>query len=264
MTEPLTTADCDLRDFAYMPLDVGRLRDSGIALESTGDEFRAAVLLWCASWHQVPAASLPDNDRALASLAGYGRDTAGWDSVRAGAMRGWVACSDGRYYHPVIAEKAIAAWDAKKAQRLRTENATKARWKADGIRNGDRNGIRDGVQGKGREGRLKGEEKTPPLPPAGGVALPFESDAFKSAWAAWKEHRRRLRKPMTDHAQRLTLAKLPKVEATAITWINTAIERGWQGIFEPKADGGRTPINRSKLVNTWHDPNPDQEMRRAF
>lgn len=34
----------------------GRLRDSDIATKAKGDEFRCAVLLWCAAWHQVPAA----------------------------------------------------------------------------------------------------------------------------------------------------------------------------------------------------------------
>lgn len=73
LPEPLTPPDCDLRDFAFMPLDVARLRDSDLAIQIEAEEFRAAVLLWCASWHQVPAASLPDDDKALAALAGYGR-----------------------------------------------------------------------------------------------------------------------------------------------------------------------------------------------
>ncbi|MGF6633548.1 hypothetical protein OKW39_000699 [Paraburkholderia sp. MM6662-R1] len=113
LPDPLTPADCDLRDFAFMPLDVVRLRDSDIAALSTGEEFRSAVLLWCASWHQVPAASLPDDDRVLSQLAGYGRVVAEWKKVREGALRGWIKCSDGRLYHPVVAEKANESWRAK-------------------------------------------------------------------------------------------------------------------------------------------------------
>lgn len=90
-----------------MLLDVVRLRDSEIANLPSGDAFRAAVLLWCAAWHQVPAASLPATDGALARFAGYGRDTRGWRKVRADALHGFVECSDGRLYHPVVAEKAI-------------------------------------------------------------------------------------------------------------------------------------------------------------
>lgn len=116
--DPMTPADCDLRDFAYMPLDVLRLRDSGAAALANPEAFRACVLAWCASWHQVPAASLPDDDAALSVLLGYGRTVAAWSKVRkAGGLHGWVKCSDGRLYHPVVADKAREAW--KVALRLR-------------------------------------------------------------------------------------------------------------------------------------------------
>jgi len=121
LPDPLTPADCDLRDFAFMPLDVVRLRDSDLAVTAEADEFRCAVLLWCASWHQVPAASLPDDDKILAQYAGYGRVVKEWLKVRTGALRGWVKCADGRLYHPVVAEKASEAWTAKLRQRLKTE-----------------------------------------------------------------------------------------------------------------------------------------------
>lgn len=125
--EPMTPQGLDLRNFSYMPLDVVRLRDSDLAAVATGDGFRAAVLLWCASWHQIPAASLPDDDRILASLSGYGRDIDGWLSVKSDALRSFVKCSDGRLYHPTIAEKAIEAAEAKRKQRERTEAARQAK-----------------------------------------------------------------------------------------------------------------------------------------
>jgi len=120
---PLVPANVDLRDFQFMPLDCLRLRDSDLAAICSGDEFRAAVLLWCASWHQLPAASLPDDDAVLSQLAGYGRVVKEWKKVRSGAMRGWIKCDDGRFYHPVVAEKANEAWGAKLGQRWRTECA---------------------------------------------------------------------------------------------------------------------------------------------
>ena len=123
MTAPLTPADCDLRDFAFMPLDVARLRDSDLAATETPEACWAAVLLWAASWHQVPAASLPDDDRVLSNLAGYGRVVKEWAKVRSGALRGWVCCDDGRLYHPVVAEKARESWEKKLRQRWSTECA---------------------------------------------------------------------------------------------------------------------------------------------
>jgi hypothetical protein len=133
LNAPLTPPECDLRKFPFMPLDVARLRDSDLVMLSTPDEFRAAVLLWCASWHQVPAGSLPDNDRALAQLAGYGVALKEWQAAREGSMRGWVKCSDGRLYHPVVCEKAREAF-ARLAvtESVRTSNAERqARWRAE-------------------------------------------------------------------------------------------------------------------------------------
>ena len=90
-------------------------------------------------------------------------------------------------------------------------------------------------------------EKNTPLPPKGDVVLPFESDAFKSAWKEWRGHRRAMKKAMTPHAERLALKKLPPDEATAIAWIEHAIEKGWQGIYEPKDMGKKlSPRNADK------------------
>lgn len=120
----MTPVGCDLQDFPFMPLDVARLRDSDLASDESPEACWAAVLLWAASWHQVPAASMPENDNWIAKQAGYaqrGKIAREWAGVRPGALRGWVLCSDGRLYHPVVAEKARDAWAAKLQQRWRTE-----------------------------------------------------------------------------------------------------------------------------------------------
>lgn len=113
---PLTPADCDLRDFQYMPLDVQRLCDSDLAALESPEACWAALLLWCKAWHQVPAGSLPSDDRVLAKFTGYQRAPESWHAIREGALRGWIECADGRLYHPVVAEKANEAWFAKHRQ----------------------------------------------------------------------------------------------------------------------------------------------------
>lgn len=170
--KPPIPSDIDLRDFGYMPLDVVRLYDSDLMALATGDEFRAAVALWCKAWHQVPAGSLPSDERLLAHLAGFGRDLSSWRKVRDMALRGFDLRDDGRLYHRVICEKAMEAWDAKTKQRSRTKAATAAR---SGRRDDDRDEQRDDErndmpdeqrddepndernvhQGKGREGKGK-------------------------------------------------------------------------------------------------------------
>ena len=129
MKEPLTPNNIDLRNFEFMPLDVVRLRDSDFAALVNAEAFRAGILLMCASWHQVPAGSLPDDDRILSNLAGFGRVVKEWKKYKEEALHGWILCSDGRYYHPVICEKAMESWNSKQdynykkfAERLRKAN----------------------------------------------------------------------------------------------------------------------------------------------
>lgn len=141
--EPLTPPDLDLRSFGYMPLEVVRLRDSDLVVLASGEEFRAAVLLWCAAWHQVPAGSVPKDERMLASLAGFGRDIKGWRTVSDAALRGFVECSDGRLYHPVIADIAITSGTKKRKQGSQTAAATAARRAAKELRDAERNGQRN-------------------------------------------------------------------------------------------------------------------------
>ncbi|PTB23494.1 DUF1376 domain-containing protein, partial [Paraburkholderia caribensis] len=113
LPNPLTPEDCNLRDFPFMPLHVQRLLNSDLAADETPETCWAALLLWSVSWHEVPCASIPDDDEWIAKRARYwhrGRLDAEWENVRAGALRGWIKCSDGRLYHPVVAENALEAW----------------------------------------------------------------------------------------------------------------------------------------------------------
>lgn len=159
---PLLAADVDLRDFAFMPLDVVRLRDSQLSVVSTGDEFRAAVLLWCVSWHQVPAGSLPDQDAMLALYAGFGRVIKEWRKVKDGALRGWVKCNDGRWYHPVVCEKAREAWESKTRHQEQREEWRKKKKRQRGSVSGDNADMSQGTPQNvpddvPRENALKGQ-----------------------------------------------------------------------------------------------------------
>ncbi|MCA8145451.1 YdaU family protein [Burkholderia vietnamiensis] len=116
LPNPLTPADCDLRNFREMPIDVPRLLGSDLVHDESPEACWSAMLLWCVSWHEVPAGSMPDNDEWLAKRAGYwhkGKLDPTWHDVRAGALHGWIKCADGRLYHPVLAEKVNAAWLSK-------------------------------------------------------------------------------------------------------------------------------------------------------
>lgn len=154
-TAPLVEAGLDLRSFPDMPLGVARLRDSDLVAFASEKAFRAAVLLWCAAWHQVPASSLPADESRLAHYAGFGKNVKAWLKVKEEAMRGFVLCTDGRLYHQVIAEKAIEADNRRRAFRERTANATKARRTSFKGRDVERDVVRNDDEEKGREGKVE-------------------------------------------------------------------------------------------------------------
>lgn len=117
---PLIPPEIDLRDFPEFPLDFERLFASDTWIICNPEEKVAALRLWCKSWHQEPPGSLPKHDRLLANLAGYGEAVSAWLKVKDNAMRGWIECSDGRLYHPVVCDLSADKWEKKK--RKRTEN----------------------------------------------------------------------------------------------------------------------------------------------
>lgn len=117
---PLVPADVDLRNFGYMPLELQRLRRSRTWLRCRRQpEIGFYTLnLWASSWHEIPAGSLEDDDDVLADAAMCSPEK--WAAVRGDVLTGWTKCSDGRWYHRTVAEKAAEAWAAKCEQRLRT------------------------------------------------------------------------------------------------------------------------------------------------
>ena len=113
---PPVPADIDLRSYCWMKLDLSRLHSSDFIHLASNEEFGSAVKLWTESMRQVPAGSLPNDDNILASLAGYRGSPRRWMKVRTIALHGFSLCSDGRLYHPVLAEMVLDAWGNKTQQ----------------------------------------------------------------------------------------------------------------------------------------------------
>jgi hypothetical protein len=111
---PLIPAHCELRDLPSIMLHRS-IVTSHLAMMSTGDEFKAAIILYEAAYDQTPAGSLPKDERALAFLS---RAATNWPKVRDMALRGWTECSDHRLYHPLTAEKVLIAWIGRLKQRI--------------------------------------------------------------------------------------------------------------------------------------------------
>jgi hypothetical protein len=136
LPDPLTPADCDLRGMGWMPMHGDRMFDSDTWIRASSDSARIWMLrIWWKSWKCVPAGSLPNDERFLATTCGI-VDIRVWRRNRGQVLRGFVLCSDGRLYHPVVCEEARVSWDKrikaktkKAAQReawSNRENAPKA------------------------------------------------------------------------------------------------------------------------------------------
>jgi len=110
--KPLVPDDADLRVVPWMILDTMRLLNSDFFALATGNEFKAAITLWCKSWTQAPPGSLPNDDQILAHMCGV--NLTRWKKIKARALHGRLEHDDGRLYHPVMTEHVNMEWDAHK------------------------------------------------------------------------------------------------------------------------------------------------------
>jgi len=195
-SEPLVPAEVDLRDYPYIPLYIERLFNSDTWALCDADEKVAALRLWCRSWHEEPAGSLPDNDRLLAERAGYGVAVRAFLAVKQNAMRGWVLCNDGRLYHHVVASIALDVWRTKRrTQDKNSAERQRKRLKRAGLSGGQMADVRrtndvcpadtwptssDASAGCPPENALKGEIKEISGAIAPASAPP--SDPIKDLW----------------------------------------------------------------------------------
>lgn len=240
--EPLVPYTVDLRDYPKLPLDFRRLFRSDTWALGTPEEKIAALHLWCESWHQEPAASLPSEERVLATLSAAGPR---WKKIRNHAMRGWILCSDGRWYHPVIAEMAIEAYQLKREKSKKGKAGADARWgrgNTPGLFPDATGNPQDasgnppdatGIAEKRREEKGIGNT-TPPTP----SSLPDWID--KDAWAGFVEMRQRRKFPLdTERARKGIIDDLTELKAQGQDpnkCLDQSTKLGWRGVFPVRSD----------------------------
>lgn len=173
LPEPLVSPDNgDLRDYRYMPLHIERLRRSKTWLIAKRQPELGfyMVNLWSAAWHESPVASLEDDDDVLADAALC--EAKRWPKVKDKVLHGWVKCSNGRLYHPVVAELANEALETRKKQSKRGLAGAAARWRGHSASIQDEcdgNAQAMPGDGNGREGKgIESKGLTPPTPPLRG------------------------------------------------------------------------------------------------
>lgn len=166
-------------------LNVERLMASELVALSTHEVIGAALLLWCRSWKQRPAASLPDDDRVLAAFARLPLPR--FRKLRDEVLRGFVKCSDGRLYHPVMAAEAINAYAKKQSFRKKRETDAERlrKWREEqrgtqaetSVETKDETRFVAEGQGQGQ-----GQGQSP--------VVPIRDEAFETAWSAFPAQRK--------------------------------------------------------------------------
>ena len=91
-----------------MPLLTDRLTRSMFLRIANNEQVGAALRLWIHAWGERPAGSVPNDRRWLADVTKLGDR---WSSHAEVVLHGFVACNDGRLYHPLICELARKRFD---------------------------------------------------------------------------------------------------------------------------------------------------------
>ena len=106
------------------------------------------------------------------------------------------------------------------------------------------------------------ERKSADLKP--NPTLPFPSQQFAAAWAGYLAMRAKARKPPTDRAVELVLAKLAAMgEQSAIASLDASTVAGWTDVYPPKA-GSQTIAERSQatIMSRTERPEPLRDFIR--
>lgn len=231
---PLTAPDCDLRGYEFMPLYGQRLFGSAfytLALQNPRAGI-AAQKLWWEAWQQCPAGSLPSDSATLCRLADFGSDMKSWRRCEQIALHGFILCSDGRMYHPLLCDAARDAYERRLRDRKR-KAAQRAKFNADStpqepppvppqeepVSHGTSDGqdaevhVASDVRGQDRTGQdrdRKKERKVPPFsPPEGGAEKEALPEWMPSEWGEWETYRLAVgRKSWTPQVRRFSIASL--------------------------------------------------------
>lgn len=75
------------------------------------------LMLWMTAWEQTPCGSLPSDDDLI--IARLGIDPDFFAINRGKIMRGWVAASNGRLYHPVVSQRVLEMMESRRKDAAR-------------------------------------------------------------------------------------------------------------------------------------------------
>ena len=165
LPQPPYGLEVDVRDLDGFMLNVERLMASELVALSSHEVIAAALFLWCRAWKQLPAASLPDDDRVMAAFSRlpYAR----FKKLKPEVLRGFTKHADERWYHRTLSAEALVAFARKKSfQGRREKDADRLRqWRSKQDRNAGETHPETNIEtrfvreGQGRDGTGTGPKE---------------------------------------------------------------------------------------------------------
>ena len=237
LPEPPYPADTGVKGWRFQ-LDHERLFASDTWALAPAEMRPWLLMIWHTCWTQRPAGSFT-NDRAVIA-AKIGMDPRLFAAHADILLRGFVLHSDGRLYHPVVVEQVLGLLGVKEAERQRKAEYRRKQAEERGSPTNvprDRRGTDAGIRTPEPEPEPEPEkkEKNPPTPQRGKWVLPAFVNA--KAWAEFEQHRRDIKKPLTDLARTKAANQLKGLSpAEQQACIDKSIQARWPGLFPERTN----------------------------
>ena len=181
----------------------------------SGDAVKAYVYLLCEAWLQEPRATLPVDEKELASMARI--DVQKWRTISTELMQCFAEKKVGDFSRFVNERLSDVSLQYFKNQRPNNKNARRTRIRREKTPN---------------RGSSTASSSSSSTASSSAIAIP---ENIRAVWPAFVEMRKAKKKPMTDHIAGLIFAELKKFTtnpAAQVRIIERSIMNGWAGVFQ--------------------------------
>ena len=114
LPDPPYPADTKAKGLRWR-VDYERLNQSTTWAKAPAELKPWLLMSWYVAWQQIPCGSFEGDQQVIA--AKIGMPWVMWQHHQEVMLRGWYRCSDGRFYHPVIAEDVLKMTKWRHAER---------------------------------------------------------------------------------------------------------------------------------------------------
>ena len=179
-------------------------------------------------WYMTHRLPLPSHSQAIARICQISLDK--WLEHKA-ALEPFLILKGDRYH---IKKCDIELDRQDSLSRKMSVNAKKAKAKRSTISNTSKPRL-EYIDIDSRQRKKKKEKEEDPKFDPSKIAIPEWLPS--SVWVDWVNHRRSIKKPITERSAQLTIGQLSGFRSDGhdpVAIINRSIMSGWQGLFEPK------------------------------